>query len=131
MRGQGFNQVVLVGCLGRAPEMRYTPGGRPVTSFSIVTTRAWVSPAGVRHEETDWFNVVVWGSLAEACKESLAKGQQVFVAGRMKTRRWQDAEEVRHSCAEVVAQNVVPLPGDLPEEEPALSSAQANASSEL
>ena len=107
--------------------MRYTPGGKPVTSFSVVTTHMRVSSSGTRHEEKDWFSVVVWGSLAEECKECLAKGQQVFVEGRIKTRRWQDANGGLHFCAEVVAQNVIPLRHDLPETEPAILPARAVA----
>ena len=109
MFAQGLNRVTLIGRLGRAPEMRYTPNGKPVTSFSIVTTHTWISSNNQVQEETDWFNIVAWGSLAEACKESLTKGQPVYVEGRMKTRRWADADEVSHSWAEVVAQSVVSL----------------------
>src|SRR4026208_1856642 len=64
---RGLNKVMVIGHLGRDPEMRYTPGGRPVTSFSVVTTRAWTSAEGERHEESEWFNVVAWGNLAEIC----------------------------------------------------------------
>ena len=106
---QGVNRVTLIGYLGRAPEMRYTPSGKPVSSFSVVTTFAWVSSSGERQEETDWFNVVAWGNLAEECKRALRKGHQVYVAGRMKNRRWQDAGDVAHSRAEVIAQEVIPL----------------------
>jgi single-strand DNA-binding protein len=109
MLAQGLNRVTLVGRLGRAPEMRYTPNGKPVTSFSIVTTHTWISSNNQVQEETDWFNIVAWGSLAEACKESLTKGQPVYVEGRVKTRRWADADNVSHSWAEVVAQSVVSL----------------------
>ena len=105
----GLNRVTLVGYLGRAPEMRYTPSGKPVTSFSIVTTHTWISSNNEVQEETDWFNIVAWGSLAEACKESLIKGQPIYVEGRMKTRRWADEKNVSHSWAEVVAQSVVSL----------------------
>ncbi len=106
---RGLNRVMLIGQLGRAPEMRYTPRGKPVTSFSVVTTHRWVASDGERREETDWFNVVVWGDLAEECKERLRKGQQVYIEGRVKNRRWTDADDVAHSCAEVVAQDVIPL----------------------
>jgi single-strand DNA-binding protein len=107
--GQGLNRVTLVGRLGRAPEMRYTPSGKPVTSFSIVTTYSWLSSNHDIQEETDWFNVVAWGSLAEACKQSLTQGQRVYVEGRIKTRRWNDEDNVSHSWAEVVAQGVISL----------------------
>jgi single-strand DNA-binding protein len=106
---EGLNKVMLIGHLGRSPEMRYTPSGKPVTSFSIVTTYPTTSSNGTHHDETDWFNVIVWGALAETCKESLYTGQRVFIEGRMKTRQWTDAENVLHSCAEVVAQRLIPL----------------------
>ena len=106
---EGLNRVTLVGRLGRAPEMRYTPGGKPVTSFSIVTTYTWSSSDGKRHDDADWFNVVAWGQLAEQCKRLLHKGQLVYVEGRMKTRGWTDADHVSRSCAEVVAQDVIAL----------------------
>ena len=105
----GLNRVTLIGHLGRAPEMRYTPSGQPVTSFSIVTTHGWVASNHEVQEATDWFNVVVWGTLAETCKRSLAKGQRVYIEGRMKTRRWNDADDFPHSCAEVIAQGFIPL----------------------
>lgn len=108
---QGLNRVTLIGHLGRAPEMRYTPSGKPVTSFSIVTTHT--SSLDHRRQETDWFNVVAWGILAEACKEYLSKGQRVYLEGRVKTREWRDEHDVARSCAEVVAQNVIPLQSDL------------------
>ncbi|MBM2849807.1 MAG: ssb, partial [Anaerolineales bacterium] len=82
---RGVNKVMIIGRLGRDPEMRYTPSGRPVTSFSIGTTRSWNTPDGERREETDWFNVVAWGGLAEVCKQYLTKGQQVYVEGRLQT----------------------------------------------
>ena len=65
--------------------MRYTPSGRPVTSFSVATSRTWVSAEGERREETEWFNVVAWGNLAEICKAHLSKNQQVYVEGRLQT----------------------------------------------
>lgn len=113
---QGLNKVMLIGRLGRSPEMRYTPGGTPVTSFSIVTTYPSTSSNGTCHDETDWFNVIAWGSLAEMCKESLQAGQHVFIEGRMKTRQWTDADHVPHSCAEVVAQRLIPLQYRQPDE---------------
>ena len=89
--------------------MRYTPTGKPVTSFSIVTTCTWASSDGERHEDADWFNVVAWGELAERCKRSLNKGQLIYLEGRMKNREWTDVDDTAHSCAEVIAQNIVTL----------------------
>jgi single-strand DNA-binding protein len=102
----GLNRVTLIGRLGRAPEMRYTPTGKPVASFSVVTTHTYVASNDERQRETDWFNVVVWGNLAEVCKDTLSKGQPVYVEGRVRTRRWRDPADAQHSRAEVVAQRV-------------------------
>ena len=106
---RGLNKVMIIGHLGREPEMRYTPSGRPVTSFSVATTRSWNSPDGERREETEWFNVVAWGNLAEICKQYLNKGQQVYVEGRLQTRRWEDQEGKKHCTTEVVANEMIML----------------------
>ena len=98
---RGLNKVMVIGHLGRDPEMRYTPSGRPVTTFTVATTRAWHSSDGERHEETEWFNVVAWGSLAEICNQHLRRSQQVYVEGRLQTRRWDDAEGKKHSATEL------------------------------
>jgi len=104
---RGLNKVMLIGNLGRDPEMRYTPSGRALTSFSVAVSRAWSSPDGERHEETEWFNVVAWGNLAETCKQTLAKGQQVYVEGRLQTRKWEDPEGHKHQNIEVVADRML------------------------
>ncbi|MBN1639871.1 MAG: single-stranded DNA-binding protein [Anaerolineae bacterium] len=106
---KGLNRAALIGHLGRSPEMRYTPSGKPVTSFSIITTHTWRSSDGDRHQDTDWFNVVAWGELAETCKRSLGKGQLVYLEGRVKNRCWRDDADAVHSCAEIVAQDVIAL----------------------
>ncbi len=106
---RGLNKVMIIGHLGRDPEMRYTPSGRPVTTFSVATTRSWTSTDGERHEETEWFNVVAWGSLAEICNQYLHKGQQVYVEGRLQTRRWEDNEGNKHFTTELVAKEMIML----------------------
>jgi single-strand DNA-binding protein len=106
---RGLNKVMIIGHLGRDPEMRYTPSGRPVTTFSVATNRSWQSADGERHEETEWFNVVAWGSLAEICKQHLHRGQQVYVEGRLQTRRWEDSESKTHFATELVAREVIML----------------------
>ena len=97
--GRGLNKVMIIGYVGRDPEMRYTPSGRPVTSFSVATSRTWTSAEGERREETEWFNVVSWGNLAEICKTHLSKNQQVYVEGRLQTRGWED-EKLIHLDAQ-------------------------------
>jgi single-strand DNA-binding protein len=107
---RGLNRVTLVGRLGRRPEMRYTPTGKPVTSFSIVLTLAGTDSDDERQTETDWFNVVAWGALAETCKQTLSKDQPVYVEGRIKTRRWQNtADRTVYARAEIIAHSVFPL----------------------
>ncbi len=106
---RGLNKVMLIGHLGRDPELRYTPSGRPVATFSLATNRSWHSADGERHEETEWFNIVAWGSLAEICNQHLSKGQQVYIEGRLQTRRWDDAEGKKHFATEVVARELIML----------------------
>lgn len=106
---RGLNKVLLIGRLGRNPEMRYTPSGRPVTTFSIATSRSWNTSDGERRSETEWFNIVAWSSLAEICKQLLTKGQQVYIEGRLQTRRWEDSEGNKHSATEVVANEMIIL----------------------
>lgn len=106
---RGLNKVMIIGNLGRDPEMRYTPAGHPVTTFAVACSRMWSTPDGERREETEWFNVVSWNRLAETCKQYLAKGSHVFVEGRLQTRSWDDAEGKKHSRTEVVANEMIIL----------------------
>lgn len=105
--GRGLNKLMIIGHLGRDPEMRYTPSGKPVTTFSVATSRTWHSADGERHEDTEWFNVVAWGGLAEICNQHLHKGMQVYVEGRLQTRRWEDAEGNKHFTTELVAKEMI------------------------
>ncbi|WP_119072120.1 single-stranded DNA-binding protein [Aggregatilinea lenta] len=106
---RGLNKVMIIGTLGRDPELRYTPSGRPVASFSVATSRTWTSSDGERREETEWFNVVAWGNLAEICKSHLNKSQQVYVEGRLQTRGWEDENGTRHYRTELVANEMILL----------------------
>ena len=100
---------MVIGNMGRDPEMRYTPSGKPVTSFSLASSRSWTTPNGERREETEWFNVVAWGGLAEICNQKLFKSQQVYVEGRLQTRSWEDDNGHRHFRTEVVASDMIIL----------------------
>jgi single-strand DNA-binding protein len=106
---RSLNKVMIIGYLGRDPEMRYTASGKPVTTFSVATNRTWSSSSGERHEETEWFTVVAWGNLAEICKQHLNKGSQVYVEGRLQTRRWEDTEGKKHAAVEIVAGEMIQL----------------------
>ena len=104
-----LNKVTIIGHVGREPEMRYTPSGRPVTSFSVAVRRTWTSAEGERREETEWFNVVAWSNLAEICKTHLSKGSRVYVEGRLQTRGWEDDSGKKHFRTEVVANEMILL----------------------
>lgn len=106
---RGLNKVMIIGRLGRDPEMRYTPSGKPVTTFSIATSRSWNTSEGERRTETEWFNVVAWGNLAEICKQYLNKGHLVYVEGRLQTRHWDDPEGNKHTSTEIVANEMIML----------------------
>ena len=107
--GRGLNKVMIIGRMGHDPEMRYTPSGRPVTTFTIATSRTWNTSEGGRRTETEWFNVVAWGNLAEICKQYLVKGQQVYVEGRLQSRQWEDNEGAKHYATEIVANEMIML----------------------
>jgi single-strand DNA-binding protein len=107
--GRGLNKVMIIGHLGRDPEMRFTPSGKPVTTFSVATNRSWYSSDGEKHSETEWFHIVAWGNLAEICKQYLTKSQQVYVEGRLQTRRWEDTEGFKHASIEIVASEMMIL----------------------
>ena len=106
---RGLNKVMVIGHLGKDPEMRYTPSGRPVTTFSMAVSRSWNTADGERRSETEWFNIVSWGNLAEICKQYLHKGQQVYIEGRLQTRRWEDKEGQKRTNVEVVANEMMML----------------------
>lgn len=104
-----LNKVLVIGRLGRDPEMRYTASGKPVTTFSVAAGRTWTASDGASRTETEWFSIVSWGSLAEICNKYLTRGQRVYIEGRLQTRRWTDAEGVKKSSVEVVANEMIML----------------------
>jgi single-strand DNA-binding protein len=110
---KGLNKVMVIGWVDGDPEIRRTPSGRPVATFSVATARTWTSSEGERHEETEWFNVVAWGHLAEICEKHLAKGRPVYVEGRLQTRGWEDENGRKHFRTEVVAHEMIALSGSL------------------
>ncbi|MFH1381277.1 MAG: single-stranded DNA-binding protein [Chloroflexota bacterium] len=100
------NRMIIIGNLGGEPEMRFTPNGRPVTSFNVATNRRYTTSEGERREETEWFTVVTWGRLAEQCNQFLNKGRLVYVEGRLRTHSWEGQDGQRRSRNEVVADRV-------------------------
>jgi single-strand DNA-binding protein len=118
------NRIIIIGNLGSEPEMRFTPNGRPVTSFSVATNRRYTTSEGERREETEWFTVVTWGRLAEQCNQYLTKGRLVYVEGRLRTHTWEGQDGQKRYRNEIVAdrvsfldrQAVAPLHGEKPSE---------------
>lgn len=107
----GVNKVIVVGNLGRDPEVRFTPGGAAVANFSVATSENWTDKGGQKQERTEWHRIVAWGKTAELCGEYLKKGRQVYIEGKLQTRKWKDKEGVEHSTTEIVADRVVFLGG--------------------
>ena len=101
-----LNKIMIIGNLGGDPEMRFTPSGRPVTSFRIATNWRYTTPEGERREETEWFTVVAWGKLAEQCNQFLTKGRLVYVEGRLRLRSWEGQDGKTRSRNEIVADRV-------------------------
>ncbi|UCH43319.1 MAG: single-stranded DNA-binding protein [Dehalococcoidales bacterium] len=101
-----LNKVMIIGNLGSEPEMRFTPNGRPVTSFRVATNRVYTTAEGERKEETEWFTVVSWGNLAEQCNQFLTKGRLVYVEGRLRTRPWEGQDGQKHYRTEIIANRV-------------------------
>ncbi len=105
----GLNKVMIIGNLGKDPEMKYTQQGTPITSFSVAVSRTWKGPDGSPQEETEWFRVVAWERLAEQCNEFLRKGRKVFIEGRLKTREWTGQDGQKRFTTEVVATSMILL----------------------
>ena len=102
-----LNKVTIIGNVGNDPEMRFTPNGKPVTSFSVATNWVYTTPEGERKQETEWFNVVAWNRLAEQCNQFLGKGRLVYAEGRIHTRNWEGQDSKQHTRIEVIANRVV------------------------
>jgi single-strand DNA-binding protein len=100
------NKVILIGNLGRDPEIRYTPGGSPVANFTMATTERWTDPNGEKKEKTEWHRIVVWGKQAEIAAEYLRKGRQVYIEGSLQTREWTDRDGNKRYTTEVKAQRL-------------------------
>jgi single-strand DNA-binding protein len=106
------NKVILIGNLGRDPEMRYTQSGQAVTNFPIATTESWTDKnSGHKQEKTEWHRIVAWGKTAELCAQYLAKGRSVYIEGRLQTREWEDKEGIKRYTTEITANTVQFLGG--------------------
>ncbi|HEY8540700.1 MAG TPA: single-stranded DNA-binding protein [Steroidobacteraceae bacterium] len=109
---RGVNKVILIGNLGKDPETRYMPNGKPVTSFSIATSETWTDrQTGDKQERTEWHNIVMFEKLAEIAAEYLRKGSQVYIEGSLRTRKWQDKDGKDRYTTEIVARDMQMLGG--------------------
>ena len=106
-----MNKALIIGNLGRDPEVRYTQDGTPVATLSIATTERWKDGEGNRQEHTEWHRVVAWGGLAEICGEHLHKGDKVFIEGKLRTRKWEDQEGTTRYTNEINARELEMLGG--------------------
>jgi single-strand DNA-binding protein len=104
-----LNKCMIIGNLGRDPEMRYTPSGQAVTQFTVAVNRNYKNQQGERQEETEWFRVVAWGQQAEFAAEYLRKGAKVYIEGRLQTRQWEDREGQKRYTTELIANTCTPL----------------------
>ncbi|HPC36156.1 MAG TPA: single-stranded DNA-binding protein [Candidatus Marinimicrobia bacterium] len=104
-----INKVILVGRLGRDPEVRYTPNGDAVAETSLATTESVKNRDGKREDRTEWHNLVIWRNQAEFAKEWLKKGQLVYVEGRLQTRQWEDKEGQKHSKTDIQVDQITML----------------------
>jgi single-strand DNA-binding protein len=105
------NKVILVGNLGRDAELRYTPGGAAVATINMATTEVWNDKGGQKQEKTEWHRVVLWGKTAESLNEYLTKGKQIYVEGRLQTRKWQDKDGQDKYTTEIRGDRIVLLGG--------------------
>jgi single-strand DNA-binding protein len=105
------NKVILIGNLGRDPELRYTQGGQAVANFTLATNERFSSKDGEKQERTEWHRIVAWGRTGELCAQYLSKGRSVYLEGRLQTREWEDKEGQKRKTTEIVATTVQFLGG--------------------
>ena len=103
------NRVILVGRLGKDPELSYLPSGQSVAKFSMATSRRYKDKSGEWKEETEWHNIVAWAQLAELCSQHLKKGRQAYVEGQIRSHSWEDREGKKRTAVDIVVDSVVPL----------------------
>jgi single-strand DNA-binding protein len=109
MAERSLNKVMLLGRLGRDPEVRYTGSGKAMATFSLATSTRWRDQDGNDQERTEWHRIVAWGRLGEVCGEYLSKGKQVYIEGRIQTRDWEDQEGAKRTTTEIVAGDMIML----------------------
>ncbi len=124
------NKVILLGRLGKDPELKYIPSGAPVANFSIATDEVWIDRNNEKQKRTEWHRIVAWGKQAEFCGEYLSKGRLLYVEGRLRSRTWEDRNGNQRTTTEVNATDIVLL-GRRPEEVPEEAQPQTSEEGEI
>src|SRR5713226_8938639 len=122
------NKVILIGRLGKDPEVKYTPSGAPVAKFSLATDEVFKDRSGEQQKHTEWHNIVAWNKLAEICGEYLTKGKQVYIEGSIRSRQWEDQNGGKRTAYEIVAREMKMLGSRADSERPSSSSGSVSAS---
>ena len=127
------NKAILIGRLGKDPDVRYTPDGTMVTTFNLATDEQWKDKNGEKVQKTEWHRIVTWGKLAEICGNYLVKGKLIFIEGRIQTRSWEDKEGVKRFTTEIIASNMQMLDskGQGKTEDASFDAASANGNAPL
>jgi single-strand DNA-binding protein len=121
------NKVILIGRLGKDPEIKYTPSGAPVAKFSLATDEVFKDRTGEQQRRTEWHNIVAWNKLAEICGEYLTKGKQIYVEGSIRSRQWEDQSGNKRTAYDIVARNIQMLGSRAESERERASVAAATA----
>ena len=124
-----INKVILIGRLGKDPELKYTPSGVPFAKFSLATDESFKDRNGEQQKHTEWHNIVVWNKLAEICGEYLTKGKQVYIEGRIRSRQWEDQEKNKRTAYEIIAFQMTMLGSKSDSERPSTNTPRAAAAS--
>ncbi len=124
---RSLNRAQVIGNLTRDPELRYTPNGTAVCSFSVATNRNWTTDTGEKREEAEFHRVVAWNKLAEICSQFLVKGRKVYIEGRLSTRSWQAQDGTQRSTTEIIASDMILLDSRRPEEDKIETKEEENA----
>ena len=122
-----INKVILIGRLGKDPEVKYTPSGAPVAKFTLATDEVFKDRSGEQQRRTEWHNIVAWNRLAEICGEYLTKGKQIYIEGSIRSRQWEDQSGNKRTSYEIVAREMKML-GSKADSERAAASAAASPS---
>src|SRR5713226_798120 len=123
------NKVILIGRLGKDPEVKYTPSGAPVAKFSLATDEVFKDRNGEMQKHTEWHNIVAWNKLAEICGEYLTKGKQVYIEGRIRSRQWEDQDKNKRTAYEIIAFQMTMLGSKSDSERSSMSTPRAAAAS--